>query len=330
MLMIVVLLMSSPGMSAYYVYRTETKSSRTEANVYSNAKKIFMIYGGFTLAGILLFMLAGMPAFDSVNHAFTSISTGGFSVKNNSLGYYSNPLIETVAVILMVLGATSLFMHRKIFEKKFAEYARNSETQIFWFLIIVFSVLVSLSMLSLSEPLRMGVFHVFSALTSGGYNLGIKAYPDLSKFLLIILMIIGGFAGSIAGGLKLARVGIFGKAITWVSKKIFYPSSAVVPFKFNRRTINGEELAIISLFSFVYISVLVVSAMALSFMGYAPMDSFFVSASAEGTTGLTTIDIAAMAPAGKLILTADMLLGRLEILPFFVLFFVIYSRIKTR
>ncbi len=330
MLVIIILLLSSPGMSAYYMYRSEIKTHRIEGNVYLAMKRILMIYGILTIAGIFLFLLAGMPAFDSLNHAMTAISTGGFSVKNASLGYYSSTLIEIAAIVLMVLGATSLFLHKKIFSRDYREYFRNSEVQLFWALIIVFSVLVSLSFLPVAEPIRTGVFNTFSALTTTGFNLGIHAYPELSKFLLVLVMIIGGFAGSIAGGLKLARVGVLGKAMTWVSKKVFYPSSAVVPFKFNRRTIGDEELTIISLFSFAYIFILIISSMLLSFMGYTPMDSFFVSASAEGTVGLTTMDIAVMNPAGKVILIIDMLLGRLEILPFFVLFFALYSRVKTR
>jgi trk system potassium uptake protein TrkH len=330
MLAIVVLLLSSPGMSAYYMYRAEIRTHRVESNVYLLVKRLFTLYALLTAAGICLFLLAGMPAFDSVNHALTAISTGGFSTKNASIGYYSNPLIEIVAILLMVAGATSFFMHGKVFSRKFGDYARSSETQLFWALVLIFSLLLSLSFLPSLEPLRTGIFYTFAGLTTGGLNLGAAGLSELSKFLLIILMVIGGFAGSIAGGLKLVRVGVLGKAMTWVSKKIFYPSSAVVPFKYNRRTIGDEELTIISLFSFAYILILIISSMLLSFMGYATIDAFFVSASAEGTVGLTTLDIASMNPAGKVILIADMLLGRLEILPFFVLFFALYSRFKNR
>jgi trk system potassium uptake protein TrkH len=230
----------------------------------------------------------------------------------------------------MVLGATSIFMHKKLFKKDFSSYLKSSETQLFWTLIALFSILLSLSFLSLDEPLRNGVFHTFSALTTTGFSLGAQNYPEVSKMLFVIMMVIGGFAGSIAGGLRLARVGILGKAMTWISKKIFYPSSAVVPFKFNNRTVDDQELTIISLFSFTYIFILIISSMALSFMGYATADSLFVSASAEGSVGLTTVNIAAMNPVAKVILMANMLLGRLEILPFFVLFFALYSKIKFR
>ncbi|MEE9323458.1 MAG: TrkH family potassium uptake protein [Candidatus Aenigmarchaeota archaeon] len=328
-LIIFLLLLSSPGMSSYYIYRAEGHSHRIEAGVYSTVKRIFLIYGIYTVIGIVLLTLVGMPLFDSFNHTFTSIATGGFSVKNNSTGAYNSPLIEVVMILLMVLGATSFFIHDKLFKRKFTEYVKNSEVRLFWTIIIVFSALVSLSFLSNPEPFRVGIFQAFSALTGSGFTLT-SNYPELSKLLLPILMIIGGFAGSTAGGLKLVRVGILGKAITWVSKKISYPISAVVPFKFHRRIVSDEELSIISLFSFVYILILIISTIALSFMGYAPIDSFFVSASAEGTVGLTTIDIASMNPLGKTMLMIDMLLGRLEILPFFVLLFAVYSGLQKR
>ena len=328
-LIIFLLLLSSPGMSSYYIYRAEGHPQRIEAGVYSTVKRIFIIYGIYTAIGITLFVLVGMPLFDSFNHTFTSIATGGFSVRDNSIGAYNNPLIEVVMILMMVLGATSFFIHDKLFKRKFTEYVKNSEVRLFWAIIIVFSVLVSFSFISDPEPFRTGIFQTFSALTGSGFTLT-SDYPALSKLLLPILMIIGGFAGSTAGGLKLVRVGILGKAVSWISKKISYPLSAVVPFKFNRKIIREEELTIISIFSFIYILILVASTLALSFMGYAPIDSFFVSASAEGTVGLTTIDIAGMNPLAKLMLMIDMLLGRLEILPLFVLFYTIYLGLRKR
>jgi trk system potassium uptake protein TrkH len=292
-------------------------------------KRIFIIYGIYTVTGIVLLALAGMPLFDSVNHAFTSIATGGFSVNNESIGAYNNPFIEIVMILMMVLGATSFFLHDRLFKRKFTEYVKNSEVRLFWITVVVFSLLVSISFLSGYEPFRTGIFQTFSAITGSGFTL-VSAYPEISKILLPILMIMGGFAGSTAGGLKLVRVGILGKAVSWISKKISYPSSAVVPFKFNRKVIREEDLTIISVFSFIYILILVVSTLVLSFSGYTPIDSFFVSASAEGTVGLTTIDIAGMNLPAKAMLMIDMLLGRLEILPFFVLFYSIFSSVRRR
>ena len=151
-LVIFLLLLSSPGMSSYYIYRAEGHSYRIETGVYSTVKRIFLIYGIYTVMGIVLLTLVGMPVFDSFNHTFTSISTGGFSVKNNSTGAYNSPLIEAVMILMMVLGATSFFIHDKLFKRKFTEYVKNSEVRLFWTIIIVFSALVSLSFLSNPEP----------------------------------------------------------------------------------------------------------------------------------------------------------------------------------
>lgn len=328
-LVIFLLLLSSPGISSYYIYRAEGRTHRIEASVYSTVKRIFIIYGLYTLAGIILLSIAGMPVFDSVNHALTSIATGGFSIRNESIAYYGNPFVETVMILMMVLGATSFFVHDKLFRRRFREYVENNEARLFWVLIAVFSLLVSLSFLSASGAFRTGIFQSFSAVTGSGFTL-VSEYPELSKILLAVLMIIGGFAGSTAGGLKLVRVGILGKAVTWMIKKISYPVSAVIPFKFQGRMIEEEELTIISIFSFIFMLILVASTLILCFMGYAPMDSFFVSASAEGTVGLTTVDIASMNPGGKIVLMVCMLLGRLEILPFFVLVYSVCSSLRKK
>ncbi len=329
-LVIFLLLLSSPGMSSYYIYKAEGRSQRIEAGIHHTVKRIFMIYGIYTFAGFLLLSLAGMPVFDSVLHTFTSLSTGGFSPAAGSIGSYSNVGIEAVIVLLMVLGATSFFVHDKMFKKKFVEYLKNGETQLFWIIAIVFSLFLSLSFLGTLEPFRIGIFHAFSAITTTGFTTMGMEMPAVSKILIIILMTVGGFAGSTAGGIKLVRVGIIAKAIPWLSKKITYPLSAVLPFKFHGKAIQQEELTIISLFSFIYILILVLSTLIFSAMGYAPVDSLFVSASAEGTVGLTTIDVALVPLAGKVVLMVCMLLGRLEILPFLVLVYTLAKSFKWK
>ncbi len=328
-LVIFLLMLSSPGMSSYYIYRAEGHPERIEASVYHTVKRIFLIYITYTIAGIFLLCFFGMPVFDAVVHAFTSVSTGGFSIKNGSVGSYNAPAIYAVMVVLMTLGGTSFFIHNSIFKRNFKEYFKNGETQLFWAIILTFSVLLSVAFVSASRPFADGIFYTFSALTTTGFSIA-GIHSEFSKFLIIILMIVGGFAGSTAGGLKLVRVGILGKAVVWVSKKISYPLSAVVPFKFYGKLIRDDELTIISLFSFIYLAILVISTTIISLLGYSPIDSFFVSASAEGTVGLSTIDISSMNPAGKIVLIIDMLLGRLEILPFFVLFNSIWVAMRKR
>jgi trk system potassium uptake protein TrkH len=324
-LVIFLLLVASPGISSYYVYESEARTDRIEASVRSTVKRIFIIYGAFTIIGILLLIIFGMSAFDSVNHTFTALSTGGFSTKNQSIGAYNSVAIEIVIIILMVLGATSFFIHDKLLKKKFRDYIKDPETRLFWILIITFSILVSISFISLAEPVRHGIFQTFSALTTTGFTTLSLDPSNLSKLLLIILMVIGGYAGSTAGGLKLIRVSVLIKSFSWLGKKISLPNSAVFPLKFKERTIKDSELIIISLFVLIYIVILVVSTLILVGLGYPPMNSLFNASSAQGTVGLSFGPLDSMHWIGKIVLMFNMLVGRLEILPFLVLFYILWK-----
>ena len=327
-LIIFILLISSPGISAYYIYESEGMMQRIRANIYNTVKRIFVIYGFYTAIGIILLFIVGMPLFDSVVHTFSSVSTGGFSIKNNSIAFYNNIFVEIVIIFLMIVGATSFFMHDKILKGGIKDYLKNKEVQMFWFISILFSILLSIFLIS-SEPIKNGIFHSFSALTTTGFYT-VSNFSEVSKFLLIILMIIGGCVGSTAGGIKIIRVGIISNAMSWLNKKISYPVSAVIPFKFDKKTIKEYEVTILSLFALIYIVILIISTLVINLSGYSFIDSMFISASAEGTVGLSTIDVYSMPIICKLVLIIDMLLGRLEIIPFMVLFYSIFSRIRKR
>ncbi len=280
-----------------------------------------------------LLVIVGMPAFDSVLNTFSSISTGGFTPQNNSISAYNNPAAEAVLMLLMILGATSFFLHDKIFRRKFMDYVRNPETKIFWFLIIIFSVLISFTFLGTNTFIRDGVFHTVSALTATGITTlepGSLEIGGISKFLIIFLMLIGGYAGSTAGGLKIIRAGVIGKSLLWIGKKISSPQEAVIPFKFKYKVIRDSEITIIALFVCIYILLLSASAIILAFLGYSPLDSFFEVTSAQGNNGLSVISLDAMHWVGRVVLIINMLLGRLEIFPFLILLYSISTTISHR
>ncbi len=128
-------------------------------------------------------------------------------------------------------------------------------------------------------------------------------------------MLIGGFAGSTAGGLKLIRVYAIGKGIYWFGKKLLLPRQAVVPFRVGRSFLRAQDMLRIFLFVLTYIILLGTTTIALSLLGYSPMVSFFQAASAQGTVGMSLVPIASLPGAAKLLLIANMLLGRLEIFP---------------
>ncbi len=322
-LFIFLLLMRSPGISSYYLYKAEGRTQKIEAGIQHTVKRVAKIYGGYTILGIILLSIAGMPLFDAFNHTFTSLSTGGFSTRANSIAGFNNPWISLIIVFLMVLGGTSFFMHDRILRKKVKKYLYNPEAGMFWMIAAIFGIIISIVILNTGDAF----FQVFSALTTTGFTTT-AINSNLFKFFIIILMLIGGFAGSTAGGIKLIRIGILGKSFSWLQKKISFPQSAVIPFKFNKKVVRNEELTIISLFICMYFILLAVSSLVLIGIGYSPMDSFFEASSAQGTVGMSVINEAAMPLIGKLFLMIGMLLGRLEIFPFLALIYAL-ARIRA-
>jgi trk system potassium uptake protein TrkH len=323
-IIIFLMTVSSPGMSSYYLYKAEGGAGMIGAGVRGTVRRVMMIYLTYTMIGVLLFAFAGMPLFESVLNSITGIATGGFTTREASIGAFGNPYIEVVAILLMVLGATSFFVHAKLWNRKLRDYLRNPETRLFWSILLIFSLLMAFSYVQGPDPFRHGIFQTFSALTGTGfYNAPITS--GLTMILLIGLMIIGGYAGSTAGGLKLVRSGIILKSLPWLGKKISLPEEAVVPFKMGGRVIKDSELSIIALFVTMYLVVLGASSLGLTILGYSPLDSVFTVASAEGTVGLSVIPIQDMHPNGKIILIANMFLGRLEIIPFLVMAYILIS-----
>ncbi len=341
-LVIFLMLMGSPGISSFYLYKAEGAAEKLEAGVKHSVSKIFKIYGFYTVLGILLLYLAGLPVFDSLVVAFSSISTGGFAPHSASMAAYQNNIAELIVMFLMVAGATSFFVHDRILRGRIKgklrllggrtlEYSRNPETQFFWVILAAFFILLSVAFWGFAaEPLKAGIFHTVSALTTTGFTTVNIASSQLVMFLIILLMIIGGYAGSTSGGLKLVRVGIIAKSFSWIGRKMSYPQEAVIPFKFGRKLIKEHTLAMVFLFVCIYLVLLVLSGVAMMFLGYSPMDGFFIVSSAQGTVGFSTIDLAAMAWQGKVLLMINMMLGRLEIFPFVVLLYSIYDSLKGK
>lgn len=322
-LIIILTLVSSPGMSAHYLYKAEGGTGLIDAGVRSTVRRVMIIYGTYTAVGFALFSMAGMPMIESVMNSITGIATGGFTTRNASIAAFNSPMIEAVAIVLMTLGATSFFVHARLWNRKIRDYIRNPETRLFWSILLIFSLLMGVTYLSSPEPFRYGVFQTFSALTGTGFS-NAPVTAGSTKILLMVLMVIGGYAGSTAGGLKLIRSGVILKSLTWIGRKLSLPQEAVVPFKFGGKVIREEELSIISIFALIYLIIMGVSSLGLTFMGYSPLDSFFTVASAEGTVGLSVFPIVDMPVVGKLILIVNMFLGRLEIIPFLVLIYVTF------
>lgn len=299
------------GKAARKMYVAEARTERIEPSIKQTVRSLWKIYVILTVAGIIGLCLAGMPMFEAVNHSMTGIATGGFTVRNTSFAGYGSPVLA-IAILIMMAGAISFAVHRRVMAGHWRELFRNVEVRLMLVLIILATFL-----LVWSVGLSNSLFQTTSALTGTGFSTAsLAGWGDLQKGLLTVLMVVGGGYGSTSSAIKLIRIIIIGKAVHWMIKRSFLPDRAVVSTKIAGREYTEREMMETAVYAFIYLVVLIAGAVVLMLLGNSIMNSLFESASAQGNVGLSVgITSAAMPLAGKVSITAQMLIGRLEIIP---------------
>ena len=188
------------GTAASRLYKSEAREEKIKPNIANTLRKALEIYLIYTAAGIILFILAGLPIFDAINLTFTSISTGGMSIKNANVGFYQNSLVYIITMALMILGATSFSIHYKIVKTKGKSVLKDVQFQLLICLILIASafILVTNKMVPIEE-----LFTIVSAITTTGANVvppyELARWSSASLIVLMVLMLIGGSSGSTGG-----------------------------------------------------------------------------------------------------------------------------------
>jgi trk system potassium uptake protein TrkH len=306
----------------------EGRSDQLVPHVRQSARLVVMIYAGYAIAGVIAYMSADMSVFDAVNHSFAAVSTGGFSTRVQSIGYWNSPAVEAVTLPLMVLGNLSFVTAWLLLRGRLRFVARNGEVRLFAIMILLAATSVILLTTRelyphLSKSIRVGVFETVSALTTTGFStVGYGNWNGFGILMLILLMLIGGGTCSTAGGIKQFRVFMLWKEITWEIRSALLPARAVVErpvWEADRQIfVDNARLRRISAFVALYGMVYIAGTFILCASGYSIRDSLFEFASALGTVGLSVGITSASAPG--VVLWAEslaMFLGRLE---FFVVF----------
>ena len=313
------------GGTARELYTAEARAERIEPSIINTTRWIWKIYVAYTFIGIILLCVAGMPLWDSINHTMTGLATGGFSIKNLSIASYDSVAAELMLLPIMVFGAISFALHKKLIDRNFREFVRSPE------IILMALTMVTLTLLLAFElkDFRLASFNVISALTGTGFTnaKNMAGWSDFSKILLTIPMIMGGGYGSTSSALKLIRCAILLESIIWLVKKYFLPSSAVVPLKVGRTVIKEEEIMMVGLYALVYLFILTLGATVFMAHGHSMASSFFEVASAQGNVGLS-VGLAApsMMLWEKITLVLVMWMGRLEVFPVLILLANIVKR----
>lgn len=291
------------------------------------ARILYVIYVAMTIIEIVFLLAGKMPLFDSLLHAFGTAGTGGFGIKADGLASYS-PYLQWVVAIFMLLFGVNFNLYYFMLMKKFKTVIKSEEL-IAYILIVVASVgAITLNILprfgTFSESLRQAAFQVSSIITTTGYSTDdFNQWPTFSKTIILLLMFIGGCAGSTAGGFKVSRVVLIMKKVKRELQKLLHPRSvSVIRFEGKRideatMTSLGSYLGIYALFFCVFVFILGFENFDLESNISVVASCFNNIGPALGIAGPAS-SYAMYSPFSKVVLSLAMLLGRLEIFPLII------------
>ena len=306
-----------PGTSAFKLYKSEAREDRIRPNIRRTLNKTIQIYLIYTAVGIFLYILAGLPIFDSIALTFTTISTGGMSIKNANIGFYNNNLVYLITIFLMILGATSFSVHYNIIKSKGKSIIEDIQFQ-FMIIAIAFAAII-IALLTHMAPMNV-IFHVVSAITTTGANIAssseLASWAPASLIIIMMLMVVGGSSGSTVGAVKIIRIITFLRSIYNSVINAIAPKRVVSAKLSKNKTINEREMKEASAYIAVYMFFLIIAWIIMTFYTDNPINALFDVTSTIGNVGLSTGVInGSLDPVPKVVLIFLMWLGRLEIIP---------------
>ena len=329
-IVMVMLFLMGPGAVSSTLYQSEAREDRIKPSIKATLKETIKIYLIYTTFGIVLYLLAGMPFFDSICNTFCIISTGGMSVKNANIGYYNNELIYLITMILMILGATSFLVHFKIIKTRGKSLIHDLQFQVMISLIAISSILIFFT--SQIVPMDM-LFTVVSAITTTGASIPnstvMARWPPFVLFIIMILMLIGGSNGSTVGAIKLMRVITFSKGIYKNLREIISPEGAVVSMKMAGETLSEKVTTQSGNFITLYFLCILITWSLLCLYGHDPFHSLFFTMSMQGNVGLEIGQLSQTIEWPlKIVGMFNMWTGRLEIYPVLITLRAIFEVFK--
>ncbi|MCL2067640.1 MAG: TrkH family potassium uptake protein [Treponema sp.] len=263
------------------------------------AGRLLALYITLTALQTLLLHFFGMNWFDAVTHAFSTISTGGFSVKNSSIAFFNSPAIEWICIIFMFLAGLNFMLILLLFFGNISSL-RNSEARTYTAIVIAATLIVTLALLpqspSAGTAARRAFFHVTSMLsTSGMAAADISQWPSAAQGILFLLMFIGGCSGSAAGGIKIIRYVILSKQ-TWKEMKRIINQRRVVDFRLDGRSAKKEVVNGVAGFVFLYFVIVFLGALLVSSSGAGVFTSLNAAVICQGNIGAGLGEFGAFMP----------------------------------
>ncbi len=294
------------------------------------ARILYIMYGALTIAEMVVLLCCGMPLFDSVTTAFATAGTGGFSVMNASIAAYNSLAVEIVVAVFMLLFGVNFNLYYLLIMKQFKRAFKSEELWTYIGIVAVSTIIITLNIMpvvdSLGTALRQAGFQVASIITTSGFGTAdLGTWPTLSQFIVVLLMFCGACTGSTGGGLKVGRIMILIKTFIREFRRAVNPRR-VKCIKLDGAVIDKEIVTTTSVYFVVYMFLIAFSTFLIA------LDNFDMTAAVTSTIscinnigpGLSSTAMishfADFSNFSKIVLTADMLIGRLEIFPIFILF----------
>ncbi len=290
----------------------------------ATAKRLWGIYVLFTLLETLILWMGEMNFFDAICHAFATMATGGFSTKNDSITSFS-PFTQYVIIVFMILAGTNFTLHYMALHRKFDKLLANQEFKVYIGIIVIITILITIGLIlfHLSGPIesyfRDALFTVVSILTTTGFvTADYLLWPTSIWIMVFTLMFIGGSAGSTGGGIKIARHLLLVKN-SWVELKRAIHPQAVIPVKFNGKTVSQQIIFNVMAFFLLYMMIFATGVVVITFNGFDFQTAIGSVAATLGNIGPgiggvgPVENYAFFTPFAKWFLSFLMLLGRLEL-----------------
>ena len=328
------------GIGGMQLYRTESagpmKDNKLTPRITETAKALWYLYIGLTAACALAYWYAGMSGFDAIAHSFSTVSIGGFSTHDSSMGYFDSGAVEAVAIIFMTLSGINFALHFLVWRRRNPlHYFQDVEVRVYLFVLALVAIIVCAILWwhpgSTDDALRDGIFQAVSITTTTGFTTSnFAAWPSVAPILLLFAAFAGGCAGSTAGGIKMIRVLMIYLQGMREVKRLIHPNG-VFSIKLGRESVPDRRVDAVWSFFSVYVFFFLLSICTIMIM--SDMD-FITAFSAVGAClnnlgpglGDVAVNYNSITADVKWVLMFNMVLGRLEIFTLLVLLTPAYWR----
>ncbi|HJH32537.1 MAG TPA: TrkH family potassium uptake protein [Methanosarcinaceae archaeon] len=332
-IMLFIAILPKLGVAGRQLFRAEAPGpteDKLKPRIRETAKILWMVYVVISLVEVALLLLAKMSLYDALTHTFTTMACGGFSTYTDSIKYFNSPMIEGIITLFMFIAGANFALHYRTLYVNKNSLVNDNEFRFYAAIVIFASGLLTVLLwrdmdYTVFDSLRYAVFQIVSITTTTGFaTVDFNLWSDSARMILFIVMFIGGSAGSTAGGIKVVRILLLLKYGRRELFKLIH-RKAIKPIKLNNKSVPDDVMQSIIAFVVIYLMIFVISGGILSVLGMDIVSSLTASIATLGNIGPAFNLVGPMAnydivhPLGKLVLIANMWIGRLEVFTVIVL-----------